>query len=204
MKLPLSKLKQNTGQVEGVPKNPRFIKDEKYELLKQSLADDPEFTNLNPILVLEQDGSYIVMGGNMRTRAAKELGWKEIEASVMPADTPPEVIRARIIKHNADYGQDDWDLLANEWEAGELEAYGMDLPSYVGGIGEVDHFRDVDEAQLSDQDTYNNNTSNTLILLYNDEEYKAVIESLQQLITPENNSPSKVIYELVVNANVQD
>jgi hypothetical protein len=130
MKIPISKLRQNTGQIEGVPKNPRYIKDEKYELLKQSLADDPEFTNLNPILVIEYSHNYIVIGGNMRSRAAKELGWKEIEASVMPADTPVELIRARIIKHNADYGSDDWDLLANEWEAKELEAYGMDLPEY--------------------------------------------------------------------------
>jgi hypothetical protein len=129
MKLKIKDLRANTGQVKGVPKNPRYIKDEKYELLKESLVDDPEFTDLNPILVYDNaDGTYIVMGGNMRTRAAKELGWKEIEASVMPNGTPPKKIRSRIIKHNADYGSDDWDLLANEWPIEELPNWGVDLP----------------------------------------------------------------------------
>ena len=90
--------------------------------------EDPEFTDFNPILIYDNHGEYIAMGGNMRVRAAKELGWKEIEASVMPPETPPEVIRARIIKHNADYGEDDIDLIANEWSDDPLDDWGLELP----------------------------------------------------------------------------
>ncbi len=129
MRISINKLQSNTGQIDGVPKNPRYIKDERFNKLKQSLQDDPAFTELNPILVYQNiDGNYIVMGGNMRFRAAKDLGWKEIEASVMPADTSIELLRARIIKHNVDYGTDDWDLLANEWNDAELESFGLELP----------------------------------------------------------------------------
>lgn len=127
MKLSISKLVENKGQIDGVPKNPRYIKDERYLKLKDSIVEDPEFMNLNPILVYDTgDGKYIVMGGNMRYRAVKELKWKEIEASVMPTDTPVQLIRSRIIKHNADFGTDDWDLLANEWDTGELSQWGLE------------------------------------------------------------------------------
>lgn len=126
MKLSVSKLVENKGQVDGVPKNPRFIKDERYEKLKQSIIDDPEFMELNPILVYDTGEQYVVMGGNMRFRAIKDLKWKEVEASVMPTDTAPELIRSRVIKHNADFGQDDWDLLANEWETSDLSDWGLE------------------------------------------------------------------------------
>lgn len=126
MKLSIKQLVTNNGQIDGVPKNPRYIKDDNYGRLKQSLIDDPEFTDLNPILVIPYEDKYIVMGGNQRFRAAKELGWKEIEASVMHPDTPPETIRARVIKHNADYGNDDWDLLGNEWSDDPLPDWGLE------------------------------------------------------------------------------
>lgn len=132
MKIELSKLQTNVGQVPGVPENPRFIKTKKYELLKQSLIDDPEFTNLNPILVYDNKKDYVVMGGNMRFKAAQELGWNELEASVMPHNTPPEVMRARIIKHNADYGEDDWDILGNLWSEYPLPDWGLDTPESFG------------------------------------------------------------------------
>lgn len=127
MKLAVNKLVENKGQIDGVPKNPRYIKDERYEALKQSIIDDPEFLDLNPILVYDNgDDQYVVMGGNMRFRAVKELKIKEIEASVMKKDTPPELIRSRIIKHNSTYGSDDWDLLGNEWSDDPLPDWGLE------------------------------------------------------------------------------
>lgn len=127
MKLNIKDLEPNTGQVEGVPQNPRFIKDKKFEALKDSLLDDPEFMDLNPILVYQQGKKYVVMGGNMRCRAAIDLGWEEIEASVMPENTPVEVIRARVIKHNSDYGENDTDILANEWAQFIDPSWGLDI-----------------------------------------------------------------------------
>lgn len=127
MKISVNKLVENKGQVDGVPKNPRFIKDERYEALKQSIIDDPEFMNLNPILVLDLgNDQYVVMGGNQRYKAVKELKWKEVEASVMAKDTPADLIRSRIIKHNNTYGQDDWDLLGNEWDDEPLADWGLE------------------------------------------------------------------------------
>ena len=67
--LPLSKIESNKGQIEGLPKNPRLIRDGKFEILKKSIQDDPEMTALRELLVVEHNGKYVIIGGNMRFRA---------------------------------------------------------------------------------------------------------------------------------------
>lgn len=128
MKISVNKLVENKGQIDGVPKNPRFIKDERYEDLKRSIQEDPEFLVLNPILVYDNgDETYTVVGGNMRYRAIKELGFKEVEVpGVIANGTDPKIIKSRIIKHNNTYGQDDWDLLGNEWDDEPLADWGLE------------------------------------------------------------------------------
>jgi len=123
-------LANNNGQVEGVPDNPRSITDDGFERLKTSLTEDPEFLNHQPLLVYDNHGEYVVMGGNQRLRAAKALKMKAVPCTVMDKDTPVEIIKARIVKHNHGYGDDDWDKLANEWPPEELGMWGVDMPSY--------------------------------------------------------------------------
>lgn len=127
-KLPIKSIVSNTGQIPDVPANPRFIKDEKFALLVQSLQDDPEIMEGRPVWVFPFDGQFVAIGGNMRHKAAKELKWKEINCCILPPDYPAAKIRAIIIKDNASFGSNDWDMLANEWDSEELAAWGMDLP----------------------------------------------------------------------------
>ena len=74
----LSKLHLNTGQIPDVPKNPRFIKDEKFESLKRSIEEFPEMLELREIIAYDNGGELVIVGGNMRYRAMKELGIKEV------------------------------------------------------------------------------------------------------------------------------
>lgn len=113
--IPLSKIEPNKGQIEGLPLNPRLIRDEKFEKLKRSISEDIEMTALREILVIEHSGKYVIIGGNMRFRAMQDLGIKEAPCKVIPADTDVEKLRAYIIKDNAGFGDWDWDDLANEW-----------------------------------------------------------------------------------------
>lgn len=122
----LSKLHLNNGQIEGVPKNPRFIKDEKFETLKKSIQDDPEMLELREIIAYDNGGELVIVGGNMRYRAMKELGFKDAPVKILPQETAPEKIRAFIIKDNVAYGQNDWDILANEWDVDELTDWGLE------------------------------------------------------------------------------
>ena len=122
----LSKLHPNTGQIEGVAKNPRFIKDERFTALKKSIEDDPEMLELREIIAYDNNGELVIVGGNMRYRAMKELGMKEAPVKVLPKETAPEKIRAFIIKDNVAFGQNDWDILGNEWEVDELLDFGLE------------------------------------------------------------------------------
>ena len=102
--------------------NPRHISDDKFQQLVQSIKDMPEMLTARP-LVVNQDN--VVLGGNMRLKALQEVGAEEVP--VMRVDWPEDKQRAFIIKDNVSYGEWDWDVLANEWDAKELEDWGMDV-----------------------------------------------------------------------------
>lgn len=125
----ISQIKVNKGQIEGLPKNPRFVKDDKFKKLVKSIEENPEMLGYRELLVYPHEGKYIVIGGNMRLRACKELGYKEIPCKVLPQETTLEQLKAYTIKDNSGFGEWDWDLLANEWDADLLEDWGVDLPN---------------------------------------------------------------------------
>ena len=107
------------------PNNPRLIKDDKFKKLVQSIKDFPEMLDIRPIVV---NKDMIILGGNMRFRACKEAGIKEIP--VIVTDLSEDKQREFLIKDNTSGGEWDWDMIANEWDAEELEAWGLDLPVY--------------------------------------------------------------------------
>jgi rRNA maturation protein Nop10 len=120
-----AKLVHNNGQIEGVPKNPRFIKDDKFKKLVKSIQDDPEMIGARELIVTPHGDKYVVLCGNMRLRALKECGVDKIPCKVVEGNAAK--LRAYIIKDNVSFGSDDFELLANEWDLFELEEWGMDL-----------------------------------------------------------------------------
>ena len=115
------------GQISGLPANPRIIKDEKFQKLKKSLQDDPEMLELRELLVFRWEDKFVIIGGNMRYRAALDLGIEELPCKVIPADTPISKLKAYTLKDNIAYGEYDWSMLANDWEAEDLEDWGLDV-----------------------------------------------------------------------------
>lgn len=107
------------------PNNPRLIKDDKFKKLVQSIKDFPEMLNIRPIVV---NKDMIVLGGNMRYKACKEAGLKEIP--IIVTDLSEEKQREFLIKDNTSGGEWDWEILANEWDSEELEAWGLDLVGF--------------------------------------------------------------------------
>ena len=126
--IPLGLIEPNKGQIEGLPKNPRLIRDEKFKKLKKSIKDNPEMLYLRELLVYPHEGKYITIGGNMRLMAMRDLKYAEAPCKVIPEDTSVEQLKAYTIKDNAGFGEWDWDLLANEWEADILDGWGVDIP----------------------------------------------------------------------------
>jgi hypothetical protein len=132
--LPISKLKANTGQIPGLPKNPRVIRDERFQKLLQSIKDDPEMLSLRELIVYPYEGNYVVIAGNMRLRAIQELGYKECPVKVLFEDTPVEKLKAYTIKDNVPYGDNDWSVLSEEWDTEQLSEWGLDVPNWSKGI----------------------------------------------------------------------
>jgi len=124
-KIQISKINLNNGQLEGVPKNPRFIRDGKFELLKKSIEEDPEMIELRELIVVPLDDKYVCIAGNMRLRALRELGYKEAPCKVIDYDE--KKLRAIATKDNIPYGEWDWDLVANEWDTDELSEWGFEV-----------------------------------------------------------------------------
>jgi len=116
------------SDVKPNPNNPRLIKDDKFTKLVQSLKEFPEMANVRPIVV-NQD--FVVLGGNMRLKAMKEAGWKEVPVQVV--DWSEQQQKEFIIKDNVGFGEWDWGMLANEWEADDLDKWGLDIPNWAAG-----------------------------------------------------------------------
>ena len=125
--LPLNKLVPNTGQIADVPKNPRLIRDERFKQLCKSLQED-DLTGVEPCKVVPYGDKFVVLGGNMRYRALKEIGAKDVSCIVVPEGTPAKVLRKIVQIDNAQFGGYDWDLIANEWDEVELADWGLELP----------------------------------------------------------------------------
>lgn len=126
-KIDIQKVLPNEGQIEGLPRNPRLIKGEKFRKLCRSIQSLPEMTEARDILVYPYQGNYVVIGGNMRLQAYKHLGWKEVPCCVLPEDMPVDRLRQMLIQDNNPFGENDWDALANEWNSKELDDWGFDV-----------------------------------------------------------------------------
>ncbi len=130
-------------EIKNNPNNPRLIKDDKFKKLVTSIQEFPEMLEAREIVV---NKDHIILGGNMRYKAAKEAGLKEVPVKIV--DWSEDKQRQFVIKDNVSGGEWDWDLIANEWDAEELDAWGLDTPDGWGEDTEVEE----DEApEVSDE-----------------------------------------------------
>ena len=115
------------SEVKANPNNPRTIKDEKFKKLVASIKGFPEMLSLRPIVV---NDDMVVLGGNMRLKACKEAGIKEVPI-IKASDLTDEQQKEFIIKDNVGFGDWDWDMLANEWDVEQLQDWGLDVPDFA-------------------------------------------------------------------------
>ena len=125
---------KNITDIKPNPKNPRIIKDEKFAKLVQSLKDFPEMLEKRPLVCFtDTDGKLVVLGGNMRLKAAKEVGLKELP--VMLADDWTEEQKQQfLIKDNVGFGEWNWEELQQDWDVQQLCDWGLDVPKWAEGL----------------------------------------------------------------------
>jgi ParB-like chromosome segregation protein Spo0J len=117
----------NIGDIRENPNNPRLIKDDKFKKLVQSIKDFPQMLAIRPIVV---NADMTVLGGNMRLKACKEAGLEKVPV-IMANDLTEEQQKEFIIKDNVGFGEWDWDIIANEWDAEQLTDWGLDIPNFM-------------------------------------------------------------------------
>jgi len=147
------------SKVKGNPSNPRIIKNDKFKKLVKSIQEFPEMLKLRPIVV---DEDMMVLGGNMRLKASKDAGLKEVWIEVAEGLTE-EQKKEFIVKDNVGFGEWEWDMLANEWDSVQLADWGLDV------------WENQDDAIVEDNDTY---TRKIVAPTYEPKNEKPVIDDL--------------------------
>jgi len=130
------------SEVKSNPNNPRIIKDDKFQKLVKSIKEFPEMLNIRPIVV---NADMVVLGGNMRLKACKEAGLKEL-AIIKAEDLTEDQQKQFIIKDNVGFGEWDWEDLANNWDAEQLTDWGLDIPDFKPEVLEAEE----DEFEVPD------------------------------------------------------
>jgi hypothetical protein len=163
------------------PNNPRLIKDDKFKKLVKSIQDFPDMLNVRPIVV---NKDMVVLGGNMRLKAIKEAGLKEINVDIV--DWNEQQQKEFIVKDNVGYGEWDWDDLANNWDAQELSEWGLDIPNF-----NIEGFTDKNKELTLDDVS----DSMTINLKFTEDEYYIVKDQLLKIAS----TPEQAIWKLLGN-----
>lgn len=123
------------------PNNPRVLRDDKFQKLKQSITEFPKMLSLRPMVI---DENNVVLGGNMRLRALQELGFTDVEEAWVKrsSDLTEDEKKRFIIADNVAFGEWDWDTLANDWDVADLEAWGLDIPQFENEAEELEASED--------------------------------------------------------------
>ena len=171
-KIKISEIKLN-------PNNPRLIKDDKFAKLVKSVKDFPEMLDIRPIVV---NSDMIILGGNMRFRACKEAGLKEIPVIIAEGLTEQQQ-KEFLIKDNVAGGEWDWDMLANEWEAEQLSEWGLETftPS------------DVNLNDFFEESTEEKEQKNKIVLEYTEEEFALVNDAFSK----HSGSKESIVFKLL-------
>jgi ParB-like chromosome segregation protein Spo0J len=122
----MQSIKTKISEVKLNPNNPRLIKDDNFKKLVQSIKDFPEMLDIRPIVV---NADMVILGGNMRFKACKEAGLKEVPI-IVADNLTEEQQREFLIKDNVSGGEWDFEMLGNEWNVEQLEEWGLEVPNY--------------------------------------------------------------------------
>lgn len=161
--------------------NPRLIKDDKFVKLVNSLKEFPKMLEYRPVIV---NSDMIVLAGNMRLKAALELGMDKIP-TIIANDLTQEEQEQLIVKDNVGYGEWDWDMLANSWDVEKLNEWGVDVPDWHKDDIDVDKFFMDSDKQVD--------SKFKIVLEYTEEEHAEVVEAFKR----HTGSREQIVFKLL-------
>lgn len=210
----MDKLTLKVSEIKNNPNNPRLIRDDKFKKLVKSLKDFPIMAKkLRKVVV---DENNVILGGNMRFKALKEAGMKEVhveyftredaeENNRLAKELDPEHVdktyeeqcREFVIKDNVSGGEWDWDMLAEQYDMEELEAWGLDtgLIDKDGNEASLEKINITDEVLKLSYEPEQLDYITFEIATEKDERY----DSLKELVSEIKNEEVKKILEKRLN-----
>jgi hypothetical protein len=137
------------GKIKLNPDNPRIVDDEKFNKLVNSIKEFPQMLDIRPIVV---NADMMVLGGNMRLKACKEAGLKEVP-TIKAKDLTEEQQREFIIKDNVGFGTWDWELLSAEWNTELLGEWGLELEFTFDSFDDDSYTKKIDAPKYEPSET---------------------------------------------------
>ena len=177
--------------------NPRFIKDNKFKKLVKSIKEFPEMLKLRPIVV---NKDMVVLGGNMRLKACKEAGLKDVWI-LKADDLTEEQQKEFIVKDNVGFGEWDWDILANQWDNVQLKDWGMDVWQPEEDVSNnVDYSLNTAEEKLN---RFLDAKIKNITIPFENEEFDSIVDRLEVLLLKYKCEDYRtLIYKILENEKV--
>lgn len=191
----LTDLEQNRGQVEGLPSNPRQWGKGELDDLVKSIRETPELLEARGLIVWPYGGKYIILGGNMRFSALREMNAVDAPCMILPEDTPMEKLREIVIKDNGSFGSWDYDMLANEWDDLPLSDWGVPTPADWSNEMIDVNLESVDEIERKKREFEERMAAGEIS--EEDEEYQEFLEKFKLKKTTDDCYTPAPVYEKV-------
>ena len=188
----------NTGQIAGLPSNPRQWTKAQLDNLKASIEETPELLEARGCIVDYHEGKYVCLGGNMRYAACKALGMSELPCYVVPEGTTILKKKQIVAKDNVSMGDWDFDALANEWSDMDLEGWGVPIPSEWGAAYDTEK-KATEQEEIERKKKEFEERIAAGELREEDEEYQAFLAKFQTAKTTDDCYTPQKVYEAVVS-----
>ena len=192
----LKKLVFNTGQIEGVPRNPRDWTKEDVSRLAASIVETPELFEARPLLVVPRGERFVVIGGNMRLAAARELAM-DAPPCYEIQDRSVDNLKRMAIKDNSSFGKWDTDLLDEEWGACPLKEWGVTIPEKEPSVVSEPETSEMTAGEIAEKRREFEERMAAGEIDEGDEEYQAFLDKFVPKKTTDDCYTPDLVYEAV-------
>ena len=196
-KIALTDLVSNTGQIPGLPANPRGWTDSDIKRLAKSMKGTPELAEARGCIVVPYEGRYVVLGGNLRLSAAKFLKWPAIMCAVLPADTKVAKLKEIVLKDNSSFGEWDIAALRKDWADAPLPEWGVDVTWDTAGPAPDASVQETDQETIERMQREFEERMARGEISEEDEEYQEFLEKFKLKKTTDDCYTPAPVYDAV-------